>query len=119
VFKAGEELIKNIQISNPLAVLELFANELGYEIEIGDQKSKFIHDGVMKIPNYDPKEEITNVVFQNVAIIDDGSKIKEGFLGDLLANPKDIGGTLRVDIALAYFISIKKYTEYLTSNNLM
>jgi len=41
-FIIGEQLVQNISIENPLAVLELFANELGYQLEIGDHTGKFI-----------------------------------------------------------------------------
>ena len=34
----GELLLQNIPIENPLAVLELFANEFGYQLEIVDYR---------------------------------------------------------------------------------
>jgi hypothetical protein len=54
-----EFIVQNINIKNPLAVLEQFANEFGYEIDIGGQKSKFIHDARIPIPHLNREKEDT------------------------------------------------------------
>lgn len=114
-------MLQNIAIENPLEVLELFANECGYQIEIGGQKGKLIHDAEIKIPNLNPNDTLQAIV-QNNIILDNRLKITEvteGLLGDCLASPKNVGGILHILISLAYFINVNKYTNYLRSKNLM
>ena len=120
-FIIHEQLLQNIAIENPLGVLELFANECGYQIEIEGQKGKLIHDAEIKIPNYNPTDDLQTIV-QNNIILDNRLKITEvteGLLGDCLASPKDVDGILHIIISLAYFIYVNKYTNYLRANNLM
>jgi hypothetical protein len=40
-------------------------------------------------------------------------------LGDMLFNPREFGGSYYLDVALAYCINVKKYSEYLETNNLI
>jgi hypothetical protein len=44
VFIVDEQLVQSISIENPLVVIELFANEFGYQLEIGNQTGKFIQN---------------------------------------------------------------------------
>jgi len=57
-------------------VLELFASECGYQIEIGGQKGKLIHDAEIKIPNLNPNDTLQAIV-QNNIILDNRLKITE------------------------------------------
>ena len=49
VFVVGEQLLQNISIENLLEVIELFANEFGYQLEIENHTDKFIKNVKIKI----------------------------------------------------------------------
>ncbi len=112
-FIVDQQLIKNLPIDNPLAVLEQFAKEFGYEIKIGDQKSKFIHDARLEIPIENEMDDITKVLNDNISILNEGGE----YLEDMLVRPQILEGKIYVDVALAYCISTEKYRQYLKSNN--
>ncbi len=117
-FIIDQQLIKNIPINNPLAVLEQFANEFGVEITISDQKGKFIHDARIEVPIQSSMDvDIAKVIKDNISLSDDGSPAVGKYLGDLLVRPQELGGKIYVDVALAYYISVEKYSQYLKSNN--
>ena len=116
VFIIGEQLVQNIPIENPLTILERFANEFGYQLEIGDQTGKFIHDVEIKIPHNHTniKEKIRN----NTLITDDGRLINAIGLMSTVADSKIIGGIEHINIVFFYCISLNKYMYYLKTNNL-
>jgi hypothetical protein len=117
VFIVDKHIIQNIGVKNPLAVLEQFANEFGYEIGIGGQKSKFIHDARIAIPHVDSGEELSRVIYNTIKISDNGNNVGS-YTGDMLVKVEDLGGgRLYLNVSLAYFISVDKYSEYLKSNN--
>ena len=68
-FIFNEELIKNIPIDNPLAVLQHFANQFGMEIRIGDQKGKFIDYFRIETPieNVRSNEDVANIIFHSIS----------------------------------------------------
>ncbi|HJT84272.1 MAG TPA: hypothetical protein VJ697_07300 [Nitrososphaeraceae archaeon] len=49
VFIVGEQLLQNIFSENLLEVIELFANEFGYQLEIANHTGKFIQNVKLKI----------------------------------------------------------------------
>jgi hypothetical protein len=116
-FIIDQQLIKNIHIDNPLAILEQFANEFGYDVEIGDQKSKFIHDARIEIPFDSTMDDFPNLLHSNIKLSDNGSYDIGACVGDMIANPQELGGKVYVDISLAYYINTDKYTQYLKSNH--
>lgn len=122
-FKFHQHLIRDLPPDNPLAMLEQFANKVGYEMRIGDEKSKFIHAAEIRINVGDSAYDIGRVMNENVEIIIDEKHTepnKPVSLGDMLLRPKDMGqGVIHVDVALAYSISTLKYERYLKSNNLI
>jgi hypothetical protein len=103
----------------PLAVLEQFAKEFGYDIEIADQKSKFIHDARIQVPFINSMDDFTKILYTNIRLSDNESYNIGACLGDMLASAQELGGKFYVDISLAYFINTDKYTEYLKSNHLI
>ncbi|HEX7257871.1 MAG TPA: hypothetical protein VF242_07410 [Nitrososphaeraceae archaeon] len=117
-FKIGELLLQNIPIENPLAVLELFANEFGYQLEIGDYRGKFIQNVKIKIPhNY---TGIKKKILNNTLITDDDGRLINGtVLSSLVADSKVIDEIEHINIYLFYCISLNKYMYYLKTNNLM
>jgi hypothetical protein len=119
VYIVDQQIIHNIDANNPLAVLERFAEEFGYEIELGDQKSKFIHDSRIKIPTVDNIGDFTSLIKNSMRITDNGSTDIGSYLGDYLAKPEQFEENLYANIALAYFISIDKYTQYLKTKKFL
>jgi hypothetical protein len=112
VFKILTATIEEIGISNPLAVLQKLAEQCGYEIQIGDQRSKFIFDATISIPKIHSESEYSHVMSQlvrwergsgDVVIEDHLFKWRQGENHDY------------VDVAFAYAISTNKYLCYLKS----
>jgi len=117
IFK--EELIKNIPIDNPLAVLQHFANQFGMEIRIGDQKSKFIDYFRIETPieNVRSNEDVANIIFHSISHSDNELSSTEGYLTEMVHRVQVLGNKLYIELSLLYRINTEKYTEYLKSNN--
>jgi hypothetical protein len=117
VFMIDEQLVQNISIENPLAILDLFANEFGYQLEIGDHTSKFIQNAEIKIPHN--HTSIKKKILNNTLITDDGKIVNAIGLMSALADSKVIRGIEYINIYFFYCISLNKYMYYLKTNNLM
>jgi hypothetical protein len=119
-FKIDQQLIGNMFIDNPPAVLEQFANEFGADITIEDQTSKFIHDAQIEIPIQNRKNiDLVSEVYRRISFSENGSPARGNYVGDLLARPKELGGKIYVDVALEYQINVDRYRQYLQSHNLI
>jgi hypothetical protein len=118
-FIFNEELIKNIPIDNPLAVLQHFANQFGMEIRIGDQKGKFIDYFRIEtsIENVRSNEDVANIIFHSISHSDNELASTEGYLTEMVHRVQVLGNKLYIELSLLYRINIEKYTEYLKSNN--
>ena len=101
-----------------MEVLELSANEFGYQIEIGDQKGKFIQYAEIKMP-HDHTNDLQKKIENNTQITDNGKPRTSIGLTTVVATPKVIDGIEHIEIAFFYSISLNKYTDYLRSNNFM
>lgn len=119
-FKIDEQLIGNISIENPLAILEKLANEFGADITIGDQTVRFSHDARIEIrlkPQRD--EDFMSLVNRHISFSENGTPTTGGYLGDMLVRPQQSGGKLFADIALLYRINVDRYTQYLQAKHLI
>ena len=116
-FMIGEKLLQNISIENPLVVIELFADEFGYQLEIGNQTGKFIQNAKIKIPHN--HTNIKKKILNNTAITDDGRLINGTVLLSLAADSKVIDEIEHINIFFFYCISLNKYMYYLKTNNLI
>jgi hypothetical protein len=118
-FIFNEELIKNIPIDNPLAVLQHFANQFGMEIRIGDQKGKFIDYFRIEtsIENVRSNEDVANIIFHSISHSDNELASTEGYLTEMVHRVQVLGNKLYIELSLLYRINTEKYTEYLKSNN--
>ncbi len=114
VYVVDQQIIQNMGIENPLAVLEQFAKEFGHLIEIGDQKSKFLLDAKMPIPFVKDYEDFSKVLYSNIKILDGETDMS---LGDVVASPETLGDRYYANITFAYFINFEKYSQNLRSNN--
>lgn len=120
VFKFNEQLIRDLPADNPLGMLEKFANEVGYEIKIGDERSKFIHATEIRLPAGSSMHDIGELIQKSIIFDEKHNDPNRPLtLGDMLMRPKDLGGVIYVDVALAYCISTVKYSRYLKANNLI
>ena len=119
VFIVGEKLLQNISVENLLEVIELFANEFGYQLEIANHTSKFIQNTEIKIiQNY--YTSIKKKILYNTVITDDDGRLIRGTgLLSLVADSKVIDGIEHMTIFFFYCISLNKYMYYLKTNNLM
>jgi hypothetical protein len=61
---------------------------------------------------------ISEIISNYVKITDNGNRV-ENYLGDMLIKPFNLGDSYFIEISLAYFISIRKYAEYLNSINII
>jgi hypothetical protein len=111
-----EQFVSTMSIENPLAVLEQFSNKIGYNIEIGDQNSKFIHDATVQLPIINDSEFV-KLLYRKLKITDDEGKKAGPYIGNFLF--RRVLNTSYVDIALAYFINVQKYTDYLRASGLL
>lgn len=118
-FIFNEELIKNIPIDDPLAVLQHFANQFGVEIRIGDQKGKFIDYVRIETPveNVRNKEDIANIILHSISHSDNELPSTGGYLTEMVHRAQVLGSKLYIELSLLYRINTEKYTEYLKSNN--
>lgn len=118
-FIFNEELIKNIPIDNPLAVLEHFANQFGVEIRIGDQKGKFIDYVRIETPieNVRSNEDIANIILHNISHSFNELPSTGDYLTEMVHRAQVLGSKLYIELSLLYRINTEKYTEYLKSNN--
>jgi hypothetical protein len=118
-FIFNEELIKDIAIDNPLAVLEHFANQFGVEIRIGDQRGKFIDYVTIETPveKVRSNEDIANIILRNISHSDNELSSTGGYLTEMVHRAQILGGKLYIELSLLYRINNEKYTEYLKSNN--
>lgn len=123
VYKFHQHLVRDLPLDNPLAMLEKFANKVGYELNIGDERGKFIYATEIRAYVDKPVHDIGQVMGENIKMnIDEkhSDLNRPVSLGDMLARPKDMGGGIwYIDVALAYSISTLKYERYLKSNNLI
>ena len=71
-----DQFIQNMPIDNPLAVLEQFSYKVGYNIEIGDQNEKFIHDATIRI-RLAPNQDFYKTLYSSMKITDDDSKRRD------------------------------------------
>lgn len=117
VFIVGERLLQNTSIENLLKVIELFAHEFGYQLEIANQTSKFIQNIQIKILHN--HTSIKKKILNNTMITDDGRLINAKGLLSLVADSKVIDGIEHINIFFFYCISLNKYMYYLKTNNLM
>jgi hypothetical protein len=85
-----QQLIKNIYIDNPLAVLEQSAKEFGYDVELGDQKSKFIHDARIQIPSASTMADFSNILNANLKLSDNGSYNIRPCIGDMIVSAQEL-----------------------------
>ena len=113
----GEQLVQNISIENPLTVLELFANELGYQLEIGDHTGKFIQNAEIKILHSHTSKK--KKILYNTVITDDVRLINGTVLLSLVADSKVIDEIEHINIFFFYCISLNKYMYYLKANKLI
>jgi hypothetical protein len=118
-FIFNEQLIRNIPIDNPLAVLQHFANQFGVEIKIGDQKGKFIDYVRIESPveNVRSSEDIANMIFHNISHSNNEPSNTGGYLTEMVHRAQVSGGKLYIELSLLYRINTEKYTKYLKSNN--
>jgi len=118
-FIFNEELVRNIPIDNPLAVLQHFANQFGVEIRIGDQKGKFIDYVRIESPveNVRSNEDIANMIFHNISHSNNEPPNTGGYLTEMVHRAQVSRGKLYIELSLLYRINTEKYTEYLKSNN--
>ena len=118
-FIFNEELVRNIPIDNPLAVLQHFANQFGVEIRIGDQKGKFIDYVRIESPveNVRSNEDIANMIFHNISHSNNELPNTGGYLTEMVHRAQVSGGKLYIELSLLYRINTEKYTEYLKSNS--
>ena len=119
VFVVGEQLLQNISIENLLEVIELFANEFGYQLEIANHTDKFIQNVKIKILQNQQHISIKKKILYNTVITDDGRLINGTGLLSLVADSKFIDGIEHIDIFIFYCISLNKYIYYLKTNNLI
>ncbi len=61
---------------------------------------------------------ISEIISNYVKITDNGNRV-ESYLGDMLIELFNLGDSYFIEISLAYFISIRKYSEYLKSINII
>jgi|SRR5215211_491358 len=115
VFKILPNTIEEIGINNPLTVLQKLAEECGYEIEIGDQRSKFIFDATISIPKIYSEAQYNQVMSQLVKVHDLERGSDDVVIRDHLAKWRQGENYDRIDIAFAYAISTNKYLQYLGS----
>jgi hypothetical protein len=111
-YKFHEDLIRDLPPDNPLGILEQFAKKVGFELRIGDERSKFIHATEIRLPKANPTDDFGRIMEENVSIFFDenhNDPTKPVSVGDMLMRPRDMGGLLYVDVALAYCISTSKY----------
>jgi hypothetical protein len=120
-FRFHEELIKNISIDNPLAVLQHFANQFGVEIRIGDQKGKFIDYVRLETPLEYVRStgDVANIILRSISHSDNELSSTGEYLTEMVHRAQVLGGKLYVELSMLYRINTKKYTEYLKSNNLI
>jgi hypothetical protein len=122
-FKIDQQLIGNISIENPLAILEKLANEFGADITMGDQTARFIHDARIEIRLKPQKDEdFMTLVNRHISFSENGVPITiigGNYVGDMLARPQQSGEKLFADIALLYRINVDRYRRHLQSNNLI
>ena len=118
-FIFNEELIRNIPLDNPLAVLQHFANQFGVEIKIGDQKGKFIDYVRIESPveNVRSNEDIANMIFHNISHSNNEPPNTVGYLTEMVHRAQVSGSKLYIELSMLYRINTEKYTEYLKSNN--
>ena len=118
-FIFNEEMVRNIPIDNPLAVLQHFANQFGVEIKIGDQKGKFIDYVRIESPveNVRSNEDIANMIFHNISHSNNEPSNTGGYLTEMIHRAQVSGGKLYIELSMLYRINTEKYTEYLKSNN--
>ena len=120
-FIFNEELVRNIPIDNPLAVLQHFANQFGVEIRIGDQKGKFIDYVRIESPveNVRSNEDIANMIFHNISHSNNEPSNTGGHLTEMVHRAQVSGDKLYIELSMLYRINTEKYTEYLKSNNFL
>lgn len=118
-FIFNEELIENIAIDNPLAVLQHFANQFGVEIRMGDQKGKFIDYVRIETPieNVRSDEDIADIIFDNISHSNnEPTSTTGGYLTEMVQRAQVLGSKLYIELSLLYRINTEKYIEYLESN---
>jgi hypothetical protein len=120
-FRFHEELIKNIPIDNPLAVLQHFANQFGVEIRIGNQKGKFIDYVRLETPLEYVRStgDVANIILRSISHSDNELSSTGEYLTEMVHRAQVLGGKLYVELSMLYRINTKKYIEYLKSNNLI
>ena len=122
-FKIDQQLIGNISIENPIAVLEQLANSFGADVSIGGQTSKFVHAARIEITIQNRVNvDIVSEMYRNISFSENGvpiTTIGGNYVGDLLARPKELEGKIYVDVMLAYQINADRYRRYLQSHNLL
>ena len=77
-FKVFPHTIHGFDVSNPLIILQRFAENFGYNMVIGDQYNRFIYDATIRIPKVDDSGGNVNYV---VKLQDFGSRPREKALG--------------------------------------
>ena len=118
-FIFNEELIENIAIDNPLAVLQHFANQFGVEIRMGDQKGKFIDYVRIETPieNVRSDEDIEDIIFANISHSNnEPTSTTGGYVTERVQRAQVLGRKLYIELSMLYRSNTEKYIEYLESN---
>ncbi len=114
VFVLDDSFFNNVNEVNPLLVLDNFVKRFGYDLEIGSQKGKIIHDESVKLSEGEK--------FNPMKFFSDHIKIKdegiEGINPELIIEmrPRDLDGSVFVDIAIAYSINMSLYLSFVKSD---
>ncbi|HJT82973.1 MAG TPA: hypothetical protein VJ697_00700 [Nitrososphaeraceae archaeon] len=119
VFIIGEHLLKNISIENPLEIIEQFANEFGYQLEIANHTGKFIQNVKLKILANRHTSIKKKILYNTLITADDGRIISGTGLLSLCADSKIIDGIEHIDIFFFFCISLNKYMYHLKTNKLI
>ena len=113
VFRILSKTAEQTDVTNPLAVLEKLAKECGYELQIGNEKDKFIHDTSIKVPKILSEEQYGEIMSRLIKIPEWDRGSNDVALQDSLMRLRRGENNDFVDVALAYCISSERYRKYL------
>lgn len=113
VFKILSKTAKKANINNPLAALQVLAAECGYEIQIGEQRGKFILDATVPITKLHSEDQYNRVMSQLIGVHGWDKNSNDVALKDVLVKWRQGQDHDNMGVALAYAISTNKYMQYL------